>query len=557
MKRWLFIVLFFGRYCLALATDFYVSAATGNDSFSGTSLSSAWATIGKAMESATPGSTVYIRGGIYYEQPSLEVSGTADNPITFTRYQNEVPILDGTGGSNNTMLWIEDKSYITIDGLTISNLTASFAAGVIVWVNPTGVCSHITLRNLDIHHINWTNDPNAVPTDNNNSNPLLIYGTGNAAINAATDIVIETCTVHDNITGFSESLTLNGNVNGFVVRNNQVFNNTNIGIDLAGNFGTSGNATLDHARNGSVVGNICHDNVSVYATSAGIYCDGCHDVVIERNICYGNGWGIEVGCEENGTANNVQVRSNLVYSNQEAGLAMGGYTTATTGIVTNSSLSNNTLYHNNTNNSGVGEIALSKMTNCFLRHNLLFANQPVLYTCDNISPQTFTSNYNAFYTASGNAATAVVNNGGNEIIGFANYQTTTSRDLNSLFSNPLLTNAIAANFIPQNNSPCIDAGDMAFAATTGELDFAQHPRIGNGRVDIGAYEKCVLNIAMNGNNTACANTTATYSIAPIAGSNYIWTVSNGTIQSGQGTPTIVVLWSGGTVGSVTIEQNTP
>lgn len=55
---------------------------------------------------------------------------------------------------------------------------------------------------------------------------------------------------------------------------------------------------------------------------------------------------------------------------------------------------------------------------------------------------------------------------------------------------------------------------------------------------------------ITGNEAACAGQTETYT-APAGGSSYTWTISNGTILTGQGTNTITVAWSNGT-GSVSV-----
>src|ERR1700730_5445754 len=76
--------------------QFYVST-TGNDANSGTSLSAPWRTIQKALNSATPGSTVNITAGTYNERLTLGVSGTAGHYITFQPYNFSVP-ASGCGG---------------------------------------------------------------------------------------------------------------------------------------------------------------------------------------------------------------------------------------------------------------------------------------------------------------------------------------------------------------------------------------------------------------------------------------------------------------------------
>ncbi len=77
-------------------TQFYV-ATTGSDSNNGTSTSAPWRTIQKAMNSATPSSTVNIMAGTYHERPALGVSGTSGNYITFQPYGFSVPV-GGCGG---------------------------------------------------------------------------------------------------------------------------------------------------------------------------------------------------------------------------------------------------------------------------------------------------------------------------------------------------------------------------------------------------------------------------------------------------------------------------
>lgn len=69
---------------------------------------------------------------------------------------------------------------------------------------------------------------------------------------------------------------------------------------------------------------------------------------------------------------------------------------------------------------------------------------------------------------------------------------------------------------------------------------------------------CTFLPAVSGNNAVCAATSSTYTVAAGAlGSTYTWTVSGGTIQAGQGTNSISVLWNNGTTGSVTLQMTTP
>lgn len=65
-------------------------------------------------------------------------------------------------------------------------------------------------------------------------------------------------------------------------------------------------------------------------------------------------------------------------------------------------------------------------------------------------------------------------------------------------------------------------------------------------------------VTINGTNTACVNTIQTYSVPIIDGSTYVWTVTGGTITTGQGTNQITVQWDNGVAaGTVNVVQTVP
>jgi pectin methylesterase-like acyl-CoA thioesterase len=75
--------------------SYYVSPK-GNDTNPGTSLSAPLRTIQKAVDTAMPGDTVFIRGGTYRETVSTSRSGTSTAPITIQNYENEAVTVSGT-----------------------------------------------------------------------------------------------------------------------------------------------------------------------------------------------------------------------------------------------------------------------------------------------------------------------------------------------------------------------------------------------------------------------------------------------------------------------------
>ena len=61
--------------------DIYVNGKTGKDSFNG-SVNTPLYSIQSAIDRAKPGSTIYVKAGVYYENIKINHSGTKDKPIT-------------------------------------------------------------------------------------------------------------------------------------------------------------------------------------------------------------------------------------------------------------------------------------------------------------------------------------------------------------------------------------------------------------------------------------------------------------------------------------------
>lgn len=471
---------------------YYVDGVQGNNQNDGLTLATAWKTIQKSFDAAVAGSTVMIKGGTYYEQLAVHVSGTAGNPITFTNYNNEQVIIDGSKITGTTILTITDKSFLIFRNLTVQNITKNNAVGVLVSANKTGGVSDLTFRNVAIKKINWTSNASTIPNSNQNSQPFIAFGYGTAQANAITNLVIDSCEFSNNITGFSESLSLDGNIDGFTITNNKVHDNTNIGIAAIGHYGVSSNSQLDQSRNGLIRGNICFNNVSDYATSGGIYVDGGKDIKIDRNITYQNGYGIEIGHEENGTASNITVTNNLIYLNQVTGIAIGGYDNSTTGQVVNCIIRNNSFLKNNTNNDGSGEFYMTKASNCTIGNNVFYTNsQNTLFSLENISPQTGNIiDYNTWFTQTGNASDIAINWRNTSYESFTNYKTKTGQDAHSSFKDPLFVNiGTTPDLHLKTGSPGLRTGNPAWITDATEKDLDGKPRVVNGAVDMGAYQQ--------------------------------------------------------------------
>jgi hypothetical protein len=88
----------------------------------------AYKTLAGAASVAAPGTEVVIRGGVYSEQLSPQNSGGPDNYITYKNYQDEV--VEITGASLSPAIWIDQKNYIAIEGLTVRDVRR--------WLNALG-----------------------------------------------------------------------------------------------------------------------------------------------------------------------------------------------------------------------------------------------------------------------------------------------------------------------------------------------------------------------------------------------------------------------------------
>jgi hypothetical protein len=123
----------------------YYVATTGDDSNPGT-MSQPWRTIQHASETMNPGDTVLIRGGVYNERVTTTRSGSAGNGyITFSAYQNETPVIDGTGITTGENGFVITHSYIKLLGLEITNWPGNG-----IWSENAG---YLEISDCEVHHV--------------------------------------------------------------------------------------------------------------------------------------------------------------------------------------------------------------------------------------------------------------------------------------------------------------------------------------------------------------------------------------------------------------------
>lgn len=372
----------------------YYVAPSGDDAKAG-SLTEPWKTIGHAMKTVPAGATVRVRAGVFHESVAVGVSGAAGAPIVLENMPGEAAVIDGTGVAlkdQQGLLDVDGRSHLVIRGLEVRNYTSSTSA-VPVGIFVHGASVDVRVENVDVHHIVSTVE--SCNGAGGNAFGIAVYGDATTPIS---QLVITGSKLHDLKTGCSESLSINGNVDGFEVSGNTVHDNDNIGIVAIGAEGTAPTTALDAARNGVIRGNV------VYAISSaknpayggelaadGIYVDGGRNLLIERNLVRNCDIGIELASEHAGKATSyVLARNNLIYFSGGTGASMGGYDAARGGtdhcaFVNNTFYANTveltlqyyvtaSIFRNNVRYDATGDLIFGATTGLTLDHDLTFTS---------------------------------------------------------------------------------------------------------------------------------------------------------------------------------------
>lgn len=459
MKKLVFICLTTAIIIIAFALNIadakqdksiYV-ALNGNDQNNGTK-SKPYRTLKKAASIAKAGTTVYIRKGIYNEKLVVKHSGTKLKPIIFKPYKKEKVILSGKKLKNvegdTSLVSIKNKNYITINGLTIQDLTTKLTDETVIGIYVTGSSSHITLENNHVRRI-------ATHAKDGNGHGIAVYGTGSMK-----DINISGNTVEDLRLGLSESLVLNGNINGFQVANNLVRRSNNIGIDLIGYEGTSDNKKADYVRNGTVTNNKVYE-ISSYGnpeygkeySAGGIYVDGGKNITIEKNILFKNDIGIEATSEHaKKYADNIKIINNTIYNNYLTGISIGGYDKKRGGTI-NSTISKNIIYRNDTKGLDGGQLLLQHDTkNNVIEKNILTAGASRIFIANY-----FTTNKgnklkrNVFHKEKGKTGIWIWKD--KEYTSFPKFKVASKSDSKSCYVDPKFKNEKKYDFRLKKDSP--------------------------------------------------------------------------------------------------------
>lgn len=147
-----FFMLFFSMNSYVISETYYVSP-DGDDAGPGT-IERPLASLKKGSEKATPGDTVYIRGGKYAMRSGISIrkSGSFDmKRIYFFAYRKERPVFDFSGITTQTNgVTISNSKWLHFKGLEfckVPQLTGTTPNCVLV-----DHSSHIIFEQCEFHH---------------------------------------------------------------------------------------------------------------------------------------------------------------------------------------------------------------------------------------------------------------------------------------------------------------------------------------------------------------------------------------------------------------------
>ena len=330
------------------------------------------------MAEIKPGGTLIVHEGTYAPfELRKTCSGTEQAGVVVCAAENERVIVDANAGTGVGIL-LNNVDNITLSGFEVVGGKYGIYYGSTVDQGDEPL-QNITIRNCVVHDVDGYHG-------------VCVYAANDRA--PITNLTMEGCRVYDCRCYSSESTVFNGNIDGFVIKNNVIHDNNNIGIDMIGFEGNAmhgdryaGNRyDVDYVRNGKCFGNVVY-GISAYGNQAywydgdynlcadGIYVDGGQNIEIYDNFVFCCDIGIEVATEHSPDDNelfrvsNVEVHENVIAScTGWCGVCFGGYD-RDLGFAEHCSFHHNTLVDNAT------QVGVQRSAANEIHHNLLVGGE--------------------------------------------------------------------------------------------------------------------------------------------------------------------------------------
>lgn len=307
-------------------------AVNGSDESGNGTQNAPYATISAAAEAA-PEAVILVHEGEYDPvRLGPECSGSEKAPTVIRSAEGETVVIHANEGTGISLV---NVSHMIVEGLEVTGGTHG------IYYESTREAKQsltdIHIRGCTVHGVRGTHG-------------ICVYARND--LFPIQNITVEGCEVYDCECGDSESMVLNGNIDGFTIKNNRIHDNNNIGIDMIGFEGTAKHPDddehknayeVDMVRNGICTGNVIY-NISTKGNQAyledgeydlcadGIYVDGGQNIEIYENFIFNCDIGLEVATEHSPDENElfrvsgVHVHDNVIADCKGwTGICFGGY----------------------------------------------------------------------------------------------------------------------------------------------------------------------------------------------------------------------------------------
>jgi hypothetical protein len=280
-------------------------------------------TLNGAVGCLTPGSVLYVRGGVYAEQlwDAIPSGSSWDAPVTIAAYPGESATLQPPDGADRVLHFQNNHQYIVIDGLVLDGVNVSSDAVKITYgSDPATAAHHIRIQNSEVKNAPGQGILDVGPNGHNEFLNLRVHDNGGSAVsylqhgiyiaapndlvagsnvyaNAgygiqiqydwASGTVVRASAFHDNQVG---GIVVASGPADVVLMNNLVFRNFRIGVQVT--YGTS----RVHVYNNTIV-----DNSALGWYGAVLLDEYAADTDIRNNIAYRNAGGAVWGVGGPGT----------------------------------------------------------------------------------------------------------------------------------------------------------------------------------------------------------------------------------------------------------------
>lgn len=221
------IFLLFG-VCSASAATYYVDATGGSNTNNGTSTGTAWQTISKVNSTTLVAgdNVLFKKGETFTGQLSVNQSGTVGNLITYGAYGSGANPIFNAASSLNYPIYIDAKSYIKVENITVQNPTAAS----ILLINNNS--------NIQIDSVAVSGGPIGIFLLSGTQSTISI---SNTTITSVTDtgVAISPTTAtgitlsNVDATGGNKGIFIDGNTTGLTISNGSTFTGaTTYGFDI-------------------------------------------------------------------------------------------------------------------------------------------------------------------------------------------------------------------------------------------------------------------------------------------------------------------------------------